>query len=128
MSGVSYAEYDRYNSGNPYSAGKAGGEEFAVAYQNTYKVTDNCNLMQKSECHAAKIELFEWMPLIVLFLQMPIVVTHTMNVFGERQNPEKFIPGVLSAVMNGQQVGFKIFMPPGGKKNVYNKKPESDGG
>ena len=36
---------------------------------------------------------------------MPIVVTHTMNVFGERQNPEKFIPGVLSAVMNGQQVG-----------------------
>ena len=37
--------------------------------------------------------------------QMPIVVTHTMNVFGERQNPEKFIPGVLSAVMNGQQVG-----------------------
>ena len=39
-----------------------------------------------------------------LLLQMPIVVTHTMNVFGERQNPEKFIPGVLSAVMNGQQV------------------------
>ena len=38
MAGVSYAEYDRYNSGNPYSAGKAGGEEFAVAYQNTYKV------------------------------------------------------------------------------------------
>ena len=47
----------------------------------------------------------------MLFLQMPIVVTHTMNVFGERQNPEKFIPGVLSAVMNGQQVGFKLFMP-----------------
>ena len=42
----------------------------------------------------------------MLFLQMPIVVTHTMNVFGERQNPEKFIPGVLSAVMNGQQVGY----------------------
>ena len=39
--------------------------------------------------------------------QMPIVVTHTMNVFGERQNPEKFIPGVLSAVMNGEQVGIK---------------------
>ena len=70
--GVSYAEYDRYNSGNPYSAGKSGGEEFAVAFENTYK--------------------------------MPIVVTHTMNVFGERQNPEKFIPGVLSAVMKGTQV------------------------
>ena len=76
--GVSYAEYDRYNSGNPYSAGKAGGEEFAVAYENTYK--------------------------------MPIVVTHTMNVFGERQNPEKFIPGVLSAVMNGDQVQILVFI------------------
>ena len=39
--------------------------------------------------------------------KMPIVVTHTMNVFGERQNPEKFIPGVLSAVMNGEQVRLK---------------------
>ena len=74
--GVDYDEYDRYNSGNPYSAGKAGGEEFAVAYENTYK--------------------------------MPIVVTHTMNVFGERQNPEKFIPGVLSAVMNGDQVYYAL--------------------
>ena len=51
---------------------QAGGEEFAVAYENTYK--------------------------------MPIVVTHTMNVFGERQNPEKFIPGVVSAVREGKQV------------------------
>ena len=32
--GVSYAEYDRYNSGNPYSAGKSGGEEFAVTDVN----------------------------------------------------------------------------------------------
>ena len=86
--GVAYDEYDRYNSGNPYAAAKvcsnfvfdssgrffvqAGGEEFAVAYENTYK--------------------------------MPIVVTHTMNVFGERQNPEKFIPGVVSAVREGKQV------------------------
>jgi len=70
--GVVYNEYDRYNSGNPYAAGKAGGEEFAVAYQNTYK--------------------------------MPIVVTHTMNVFGERQLPEKFIPGVVSAVRDGKEV------------------------
>ena len=49
--------------------------------------------------------------------QMPIVVTHTMNVFGERQNPEKFIPGVLSAVMNGEQVGLKIRA--GGQKKEF---------
>jgi len=70
--GVSYAEYDRYNSGNPYSAAKAGGEEFAVAYENTYK--------------------------------MPIVVTHTMNVFGGRQTPEKFIPHVVGMVRDGKKI------------------------
>ena len=58
--GIKYKENDRYNSTNPYSATKAGGEELAVAYQNTYN--------------------------------LPVYITHTMNVFGERQHPEKFIP------------------------------------
>ena len=35
---VSYKEYDRYNSTNPYSASKAAAEEFCVAYENTYKL------------------------------------------------------------------------------------------
>jgi dTDP-glucose 4,6-dehydratase len=70
--GVSYKEYDRYNSTNPYSASKAAAEEFCVAYENTYK--------------------------------MPIIVTHTMNVFGERQHPEKFIPGTIQKVRDGQKV------------------------
>lgn len=33
-----YREWDRYNSGNPYSAAKAGGEELVLAYGNTYKL------------------------------------------------------------------------------------------
>ena len=70
--GVSYKEYDRYNSTNPYSASKAAAEEFCVAYENTYK--------------------------------MPIVVTHTMNVFGERQHPEKFIPSTIQKVRDGETV------------------------
>ena len=70
--GVSYKEYDRYNSTNPYSASKAAAEEFCVAYENTYK--------------------------------MPIIVTHTMNVFGERQHPEKFIPGTIQKVRDGENV------------------------
>lgn len=36
--GVLYKEWDRYNSGNPYSAAKAGGEELVLAYGNTYKL------------------------------------------------------------------------------------------
>ena len=46
--GIKYEENDRYNSTNPYSATKAGGEELAVAYQNTYKlpvfITHTCLL------------------------------------------------------------------------------------
>lgn len=69
---VKYDEYDRYNSTNPYSATKAGGEELAVAYRNTYN--------------------------------LPVVVTHTMNVFGQRQHPEKFIPKCIRKVLLGETI------------------------
>lgn len=64
---VLYKEWDRYKSGNPYAATKAGGEELAIAFQNTY--------------------------------QLPIIVTHTMNVFGERQHKEKFIPTIIRNIL-----------------------------
>ncbi len=67
--GVAYKEWDRYNSSNPYAATKAGGEELALAYANTYRV--------------------------------PVLITHTMNVFGERQHPEKFIPKTINTVEAG---------------------------
>ncbi|CAB4121788.1 RfbB dTDP-D-glucose 4,6-dehydratase [uncultured Caudovirales phage] len=70
--GVSFGEHDRYNSSNPYSATKAGGEELAVAFANTYK--------------------------------MPIYITHTMNVFGQRQSPEKFIPLCINRIEKGEVV------------------------
>ena len=70
--GIDYKENDRYNSTNPYSATKAGGEELAVAYENTYK--------------------------------LPIYITHTMNVFGERQHPEKFIPMCIKKIRDGDIV------------------------
>ena len=70
--GVNYKERDRYNSTNPYSATKAGGEELSVAFENTYK--------------------------------MPVYVTHTMNVFGERQHPEKFIPMTIKNVRDKKTV------------------------
>ena len=67
--GVFYKEDDRYRSGNPYSASKAGAEELCMAYENTYK--------------------------------MPILVSHTMNVFGNRQHPEKFIPLLIGNIRDG---------------------------
>ncbi len=34
---------------------------------------------------------------------LPIVVTHTMNVFGKRQHPEKFIPRIIRNVLKHEQ-------------------------
>lgn len=70
--GTAYKEWDRYNSGNPYSASKAAGEELCLAFGNTYK--------------------------------LPIVITHCMNIFGERQYPEKFVPLVVKSVLKGETV------------------------
>jgi dTDP-glucose 4,6-dehydratase len=36
--------------------------------------------------------------------KMPIFVTHTMNVFGQRQHPEKFIPMAIQKVRDGETV------------------------
>lgn len=36
--GTNYKEWDRYNSGNPYSACKAGAEELTLSYMNTYNI------------------------------------------------------------------------------------------
>jgi dTDP-glucose 4,6-dehydratase len=70
--GVKYKEWDRYNSGNPYSATKAGAEELCLAYANTYK--------------------------------MNVCITHTMNVFGIRQHPEKYIPLCISRILKGEKI------------------------
>jgi len=70
--GILYGEYDRYNSTNPYSATKAGGEELAVAFENSYS--------------------------------LPVYITHTMNVFGQRQHPEKFIPMCIKNIRDDKTI------------------------
>ena len=69
---ITYGERDRYNSTNPYSASKAGGEEMAVAFENTYG--------------------------------LPIFITHTMNVFGQRQHPEKYVPMCIRKVRDDETI------------------------
>ena len=36
--------------------------------------------------------------------KLPIVITHTMNVIGERQHPEKFVPMCVRKILNGETV------------------------
>lgn len=70
--GVDFKEWDRYNSTNPYSASKAGAEELAIAFRNTYN--------------------------------LPIITTHCVNVFGERQHPEKYIPLCINRIDKGEKI------------------------
>jgi dTDP-glucose 4,6-dehydratase len=70
--GVNFKETDAYNSTNPYSATKAGAEQLALAYANTYKV--------------------------------PVIVTNTMNAYGPRCSPVKFIPSTMRKVWLGEEV------------------------
>ena len=90
--GVNYKERDRYNSTNPYSATKAGGEELAVAFENSYG--------------------------------LPVYITHTMNVFGERQHPEKFIPMTIRKVRDNEPVTIhsdETKSIPGSRHYIYAK-------
>ena len=70
--GVDYAEGDRHNPGNPYSASKSGSESIVRAYANTYR--------------------------------LPCIITNTMNVLGERQHPEKYLPLVINKLVDGEIV------------------------
>ncbi len=70
--GINFKEWDRYRSGNPYAATKAGAEELCLAFENTYGI--------------------------------PVLISHCMNVFGERQHPEKFIPSTIKKILNGKLV------------------------
>ena len=72
INNISFSEWDRFNSGNPYSASKAAAEEICIAYENTYK--------------------------------LPIYITHTMNVFGERQSDEKYIPMTIKKILNNESI------------------------
>jgi len=36
--------------------------------------------------------------------KVPVLITHTMNLFGERQHPEKFIPSTINKVLRGENV------------------------
>lgn len=67
-----FREWDRYNSTNPYAASKAGAEQLALSYSNTYRI--------------------------------PLIITRTMNCFGERQHPEKFIPSTIKKILQGETV------------------------
>jgi len=36
--------------------------------------------------------------------KVPVLVTHTMNVVGERQHPEKFVPSTVRKILDGEKV------------------------
>jgi dTDP-glucose 4,6-dehydratase len=87
--GQTFSEWDRYNSSNPYAATKAGGEELALAWANTYN--------------------------------LPVIVSHCANIFGERQHDEKFVPKLVRQILAGEQVTIHCDAKdvPGSRMYVY---------
>lgn len=81
--GEAYAEWDRHNPRNPYSASKSGAEALGLAFSNTYK--------------------------------LPIVTTNCMNVIGERQHPEKFLPLCINKILNNETIYIHSY--PGSEKS-----------
>jgi|TARA_B100001094_G_scaffold322963_1_gene373059 dTDP-glucose 4,6-dehydratase len=76
-----------------------------------YKENDRYNSTNPYSASKAGAE-----ELVVAFentYKMPNIITHTMNVFGERQHPEKFIPMCINKVLKGE----KIFIHGNDKKN-----------
>ena len=92
VNGTKFAEDDRHNPCNPYSASKSAAEQIC----NAYKVTYN----------------------------MPVITTHTMNVYGIRQNKEKFIPLVIDKLKNNKKIlihSNKDKTLPGARKYLHAK-------
>lgn len=69
-----HAEGEPHLPSNPYSATKAGAEDLAYSYWNTYG--------------------------------LPVMITNTMNNYGERQDKEKFVPKVIKGLLNRQPLTF----------------------
>lgn len=70
-----FDEEATFRPANPYAAAKAGGEMIAMAYANTYKV----QLKNLS-------------------------IINTMNLIGERQHFQKFVPLVINKVLSGEEL------------------------
>ena len=67
-----------------------------------YKENDRYNSTNPYSASKAGAE-----ELVVAFentYNLPSIITHTMNVFGERQNPEKYIPMVIKKVRDNEVV------------------------
>ena len=67
-----------------------------------YKENDRYNSTNPYSASKAGAE-----ELVVAFentYKMPNIITHTMNVFGERQHPEKFIPMCINNILNNNKI------------------------
>lgn len=71
-----HKEGEPHKPGNPYSASKAAGEDFAYSFWNTYG--------------------------------LPVIITNTMNNFGERQDIEKFVPKTIRAIWRNEPVTIHV--------------------
>lgn len=79
-------------------------EIFGIAPNNvSYKERDRYN--STNPYSASKAAAEEFCVAYENTYKLPIFITHTMNVFGERQHPEKFIPMCVRKIRDGDTIG-----------------------
>jgi len=85
--------YVQFSTDETYGAAPDGvffNEEAILRPSNPYSASKaGADMMAYSFAHAFKI---------------PIIITRSMNVFGERQHPEKFIPKTVKAILENKKV------------------------
>lgn len=82
-------------------------EQFGPAPQDVvYKDDDRYD--PRNPYSATKTSAAELASAYANTYKIPVLTTHCMNVFGERQHPEKFVPLVIRAVRNGDTVPIHV--------------------
>ncbi|GAG93530.1 unnamed protein product, partial [marine sediment metagenome] len=69
-----------------------------IAYRETDRV-NSTNPYSASKCGAEQLAMS-----YANCYKMPVIILNTMNVFGERQHVEKFIPGTIKKILSGETV------------------------
>ena len=79
-------------------------EIYGIAPNNiAYKERDRYN--STNPYSASKAAAEEFCVAYENTYSLPIYITHTMNVFGQRQHPEKFIPMCIRKIRDGELIG-----------------------
>jgi len=81
-------------------------EVFGPAQEEPYKETDPLRPTNPYAATKAGGELLAYS--YFRSFGLPVIITRTMNMFGERQHPEKFVPMTIGKILRGEQIDIHV--------------------